>query len=92
MWQRGNGRFPSTHDSNAEGITFILPWCEVEDIICIQTQTKSDKYDDGKSDKPCPVINDCKKGNEKNPKGGIVNFSYQGQGMRAPLFNRNVVV
>ena len=55
--------FLSGNDSNSEGITFILLRCEVEDIICIQIQTESDKNDDGKSDKPCTVINNRKKGN-----------------------------
>jgi hypothetical protein len=61
-------RFPlfdilSCNDSNSERVTFILLRCEVEDIVCIQTQTKSDKNDDSKSDKPCAVINNRKKGN-----------------------------
>jgi hypothetical protein len=55
-------RFLSGKESNSEGITFILLRCEVEDIICIQTQTESDKNDDGKSDKTCTVVNNCKKG------------------------------
>jgi hypothetical protein len=54
-------RFLSGNDLNSEGVTFILFRCEVEDIICIQTQTESDKNDDGKGDKTCAVINSCKK-------------------------------
>ncbi len=60
---------------NSEGITFILLRRKVKGIVRIQARAEPDKDDDGKGDKADAVGNGRKKGNQKNPKGRIVNLS-----------------
>jgi hypothetical protein len=70
-----------------ERIIFKLLRCEIEKVICIKIKNEPDQYNHSKGDKTCTVFNRCKKGQQKNPEGGIIGFSDQGKWVSERLLN-----
>jgi len=79
------------HTLNSEGITFELFRREAEYVVCIKIKTEPYSNGHGKGDKTHPVIYCRKKGQQKNPEGGIINLPDQGEGVSESLLDCNIV-
>jgi hypothetical protein len=79
------------HLWNSEGKTFVLLRREIEDVVRIQINAEPYKNNYGKQYEARTVFHCREKGQQKNPKDGIISQPNQGEWVSAPLFDCNVV-
>ena len=56
-----------------------LLWCEIEGVVCVQTQGKTERDDDGERYKTDAIGHGREKRNEKDPECRIVHHPNQCQ-------------
>ena len=76
---------------NPEGKTFKLLRRELEDVVRIQIKTEPYCNNGGKRHKARAVVDDRKKGKQKNPEGSVICLPDQGELVHERLFDGNVV-
>jgi hypothetical protein len=65
------------YSCNSEGISFELLRCELEDVVRIQIKSEPYKNNYGKRNKARTVVDDRKKGKQKNPEDSIISIPNQ---------------
>ncbi len=60
------------YESNSEGISLVLLWRKIEEIVHVQIQHQPDKNDNGKCDKTCAVFHCCKEGQQEDPECSVI--------------------
>ena len=76
---------------NSKGITLILLRLEIKGVIRIQIQTEPYGNNYGKHNEARAVVDEGKKGKQKNPEGSVISLPNEGKGVREPLLDGNIV-